>query len=100
MDQNDAALYLEKYEQCLSRLEKKQYLCIYQIYRALTAMKTSVLASLEQCKEDILYKNVKTDRLSAMGSPGDQQNVILSYVDDDTFTLLYGVFGMKANSIR
>nr|CAD2206115.1 unnamed protein product [Meloidogyne enterolobii] len=83
-EQNEAEQYIHKYEQCLSR--------------SLTAIKAGVLADLESCRQDVLYRQSRftTPSQDGSGRPG-----ILSCVDnDDTFALLYGIFGVKANAIR
>uniref|UniRef100_A0A915EIY2 Conserved oligomeric Golgi complex subunit 3 n=1 Tax=Ditylenchus dipsaci TaxID=166011 RepID=A0A915EIY2_9BILA len=72
-DEKEAEVYLRKYEQCLSK--------------SLTAIKAGVLADLESCKDDVLHNTTSSAQSS-------------SYVDDDTFALLYGVFGVKANTVR
>ncbi|KAI1711143.1 sec34-like family domain-containing protein [Ditylenchus destructor] len=82
-EENEAAIYLLKYEQCLSK--------------SLTAIKAGVLADLQSCKDDVLYRQLRASN--------QQHNITTvssssSYVDDDTFALLYGVFGVKANTIR
>ncbi|KAL3120365.1 hypothetical protein niasHT_001178 [Heterodera trifolii] len=77
-EQRDAAAFIHKYEQCLSR--------------SLTAVKAGVLSDLEACRQDVLYRQHRSSQSSTATT--------LSFVDDDTFALLYGVFGVKANAIR
>lgn len=85
-EQSEAEQYIHKYEQCLSR--------------SLTAIKAGVLADLESCRQDVLYRQSRfstpSNSQDGSGRPG-----ILSCVDnDDTFALLYGIFGVKASAIR
>uniref|UniRef100_A0A914MSI0 Conserved oligomeric Golgi complex subunit 3 n=2 Tax=Meloidogyne incognita group TaxID=654580 RepID=A0A914MSI0_MELIC len=83
-EQNEAEQYIHKYEQCLSR--------------SLTAIKAGVLADLESCRQDVLYRQ---SRFAAPSQDGSGRPGILSCMDnDDTFALLYGIFGVKANAIR
>uniref|UniRef100_A0A915MPQ9 Conserved oligomeric Golgi complex subunit 3 n=1 Tax=Meloidogyne javanica TaxID=6303 RepID=A0A915MPQ9_MELJA len=83
-EQNEAEQYIHKYEQCLSR--------------SLTAIKAGVLADLESCRQDVLYRQ---SRFTAPSQDGSGRPGTLSCVDnDDTFALLYGIFGVKANAIR
>uniref|UniRef100_A0A915B293 Conserved oligomeric Golgi complex subunit 3 n=1 Tax=Parascaris univalens TaxID=6257 RepID=A0A915B293_PARUN len=69
----DSALYVAKYEQCLSK--------------ALTAIRSGVLADLEASATAVAERQA-------------QLGVQNAYSDDDTFALLYGVFAAKANSVR
>lgn len=61
---------------------------------------------MESCKEDVFYRrtranvlsnNVASNNLSLLA---DDRNPISSYVNDETFALLYGAFGVKANTVR
>uniref|UniRef100_A0A914HQ14 Conserved oligomeric Golgi complex subunit 3 n=1 Tax=Globodera rostochiensis TaxID=31243 RepID=A0A914HQ14_GLORO len=82
-EQREASSFIHKYEQCLSR--------------SLTAVKAGVLSDLESCRQDVLYRQ---HRFSQSAAVHQSTTTALSFVDDDTFALLYGVFGVKANAIR
>ncbi|KAI3420240.1 hypothetical protein GPALN_003557 [Globodera pallida] len=82
-EQREASSFIHKYEQCLSR--------------SLTAVKAGVLSDLESCRQDVLYRQ---HRFSQSAAVHQSTATALSFVDDDTFALLYGVFGVKANAIR
>ncbi|KAH7691246.1 COGC-3 protein, partial [Aphelenchoides avenae] len=81
-EHKEAETYLRKYEHCLSR--------------ALSAIKLGVMTDLESCKNEVLYRQAKASSqpTAADGAVG------MTYADDDTFALLYGVFGVKANAVR
>lgn len=78
---------------------KKFFYFILQSFRSLTAIKIAVLADLDKCRKEISYRQsqilLQTNRIRP-----DERNSVLSYVDDDTFALLYGVFGVKASTVR
>jgi hypothetical protein len=67
----EAAAYIVKYEQCMSK--------------ALTAVKQGVLSLLEACRQDVHNRKTRT---------------AAAHVEDDPFTLFYGVFGLKASSVK
>ncbi|VDM39807.1 unnamed protein product [Toxocara canis] len=69
----DSALYVAKYEQCLSK--------------AMTAIRSGVITDLQASA-------------AAVAERQTQIGVQHTYSDDDTFALLYGVFAAKANSVR
>uniref|UniRef100_A0AC35FQN4 Conserved oligomeric Golgi complex subunit 3 n=1 Tax=Panagrolaimus sp. PS1159 TaxID=55785 RepID=A0AC35FQN4_9BILA len=73
-EHRESAAYLEKYEQCLSK--------------ALTSIKTGVIADISACENEVLSRQ-------ATGKPTTS-----AFADDDTFALLYGVFGVKAAAVR
>lgn len=57
-----------------------------------------VMADLESCKNEVLYRQAKA---SSQQQPSQADGAIgMTYADDDTFALLYGVFGVKANAVR
>jgi len=74
-----------------------------------------ILAELEACKEEVLYRQSRAPRTAAsISRSSDNQQAsekngqletgnphpLPSYVDDDTFAALYGVFGVKATVVR
>uniref|UniRef100_A0A0N4UXM4 Conserved oligomeric Golgi complex subunit 3 n=1 Tax=Enterobius vermicularis TaxID=51028 RepID=A0A0N4UXM4_ENTVE len=72
----DSLLYIEKYNQCLSK--------------AMTAIRVAVLSDLEASV------NAVRDRQAQLDADAGQY----SYPDEDTFALIYGVFAGRANFIR
>jgi hypothetical protein len=78
-EHRESAAYLEKYEQCLSK--------------ALTAIKTGVINDIASCENEVLSRQ-------AAGKPASGNSPGTAFADDDTFALLYGVFGVKASAVR
>ena len=78
-EHRESAAYLEKYQQCLSK--------------ALTSIKTGVIADISACEHEVLSRQ-------AAGKPATSVEPVTAFADDDTFALLYGVFGVKASSVR
>lgn len=69
-------------------------------FRSLTAIKVGVLSDLEACKEDVFYRQSRMLHAEQPDGAAGERNPIASYVNDDTFALLYGVFGVKANTVK
>jgi hypothetical protein len=67
----------------------------YTFFRALTAIKVGALSDLEMCRDDVLQRQSQSYQ-----SSNAKTNTGLAFTDDDTFALLYGVFGVKANGVR
>uniref|UniRef100_A0A0N5BVY6 Conserved oligomeric Golgi complex subunit 3 n=1 Tax=Strongyloides papillosus TaxID=174720 RepID=A0A0N5BVY6_STREA len=70
-DYKESAIYLEKYEQCLSK--------------SFTVLKMSLFSDFEKAKNNVLEKKNE--------NPKDD---LSQYTEEEIFTLLYGVFGVKA----
>ncbi|VDK44516.1 unnamed protein product [Anisakis simplex] len=68
----DSALYISRYEQCLSK--------------AMTAIRSGVLADLQASANAVIERQA-------------QLGIEHTYSDDDTFALLYGVFAARANAV-
>uniref|UniRef100_A0AC34R9E8 Conserved oligomeric Golgi complex subunit 3 n=1 Tax=Panagrolaimus sp. JU765 TaxID=591449 RepID=A0AC34R9E8_9BILA len=79
-EHRESAAYLEKYEQCLSR--------------TLTAIKAGVLTDIVSCEQEVLARQASNKPIETAVTTGS------SFTDDDTFALLYGVFGVKAAGVK
>lgn len=58
------------------------------IFRALTSIKTGVIADISACENEVLSRQAA------------EKSTTAPFADDDTFALLYGVFGVKASAVR
>uniref|UniRef100_A0A7E4W7S3 Conserved oligomeric Golgi complex subunit 3 n=1 Tax=Panagrellus redivivus TaxID=6233 RepID=A0A7E4W7S3_PANRE len=84
-EHRESATYLVRYEQCLSR--------------ALTTIKASVLSDIDSAEREVLSRQAA----GKGGMPSPQQTSVqsgIAFTDDDTYALLYGVFGVKSTSVR
>lgn len=71
------------------------------IFRSLTAIKIGVMADLEACRNEVFYRQSQLqNKMQKMTGDSKRNSTVLCYVDDDTFALLYGVFGVKATTVR
>uniref|UniRef100_A0AC35TIQ6 Conserved oligomeric Golgi complex subunit 3 n=1 Tax=Rhabditophanes sp. KR3021 TaxID=114890 RepID=A0AC35TIQ6_9BILA len=74
-DYKESKVYYEKYEQCLSK--------------SFTILKMSTFADFEKAKENVLDKRNEH-------TGGDESK----YTEEEVFTLMYGVFGVKAFQVK
>ncbi|GMT28434.1 hypothetical protein PFISCL1PPCAC_19731 [Pristionchus fissidentatus] len=74
----EAEIYIEKYEQCLSR--------------AMTCIRASVLSEIEGAVMDV---NRRREEMS-----GGESGKEVPIEDEDTLTLLYGVFSSRAQAVK
>ncbi|KAI1730742.1 sec34-like family domain-containing protein [Ditylenchus destructor] len=81
-EENEAAIYLRKYEQCLSK--------------SLTAIKAGVLTDLQSCKDDVLYRqlrasnhqqNITTVSSSSSNAIAQAHQFFAEYVEYQTVVL-------------
>lgn len=76
------------------------------ILRSLTAIKIGVFNDLELCKEDTFYSQKRLNASQEASRDVTLNNVLLtdnripSSLNDDTFTMLYGAFNVRANTVR
>ncbi len=73
-----------------------------------------ILSELEACKEEVLYRQSKNRPVNLIASQANGQaegsygaavananaGASSSYVDDETFASLYGVFGVRASTVK